>query len=157
MREKKLRGVRPSFQISQGREERPVCTDLYRALRASVPAHRTSFPVLTHIGRRPMHHVKEETQRPLDLGRRVDQKHVSLYEDANLDHEDSPSITPAHLDLPHALLVVAGVLITPYTAGSHREKKEVRRRPRNRTADLHLASRAVLQQGHSHCVTNSRV
>ena len=71
-----------------------------------------------------MHHVMEETQRPLDLGRRVDQKHVSLYEDANLDHEDSPSITPAHLDAPHALLVVAGVLITPYTAGSHRKKRK---------------------------------
>ena len=109
MREKKLRGVRPSFQISQGRQDRPVCTDLYRALLASVPVHRASSPDLIHIGRRPTRHVREETQRALDLGRRVDQTHVSLYEDANLDYEDSPSVTATHLDAPHATLVFAGV------------------------------------------------
>ena len=41
----------------------PVCSDLYRALLASVPVHRTSFPALIHIGRRPTRHVREETQR----------------------------------------------------------------------------------------------
>ena len=71
-----------------------------------------------------MRHVREETQRPLDLGRRVDQKHVSLYEDANLDYEDSPSITETQLNAPHAMLVVAGVLLTPYSAGLRRQRKK---------------------------------
>ena len=132
MGEKKLCGVRPSFQTSQDLQDRPVCTDLYRALLASVPVHHTSFPALIHIGRRPMRHVREETQRPLDLGRRVDQKHVSLYEDANLDYEVSPSITATHLHAPHAMLVFADVFQTPYRLhypGSRRETKEIEKVP----------------------------
>ena len=77
---------------------------------ASAPVHRMSFPALIHIGRIPSRHVREEKQRSLiDLGRRVDQTHVSLYEDANLDYEDSPIVTATHLDAPHATLVFAGV------------------------------------------------
>ena len=53
MREKKLRGVRPSFQISQGRQDRPVCTDLYRALLASVPVHRAFFFNTLYCGTAP--------------------------------------------------------------------------------------------------------
>ena len=111
LEDKKLCGVRPSFQTSQGLQDRPVCTGLYRALLASAPVHRTSFPDPIHIGRRPERHVREETRRPLDLGRRVDQKHVSPYEDANLDYEDSPSITATNRDAPHAMLVVAEVFL----------------------------------------------
>ena len=71
--------VDPSRYIS------PVCTGLYRALLASVPVHRTSFPAPSHIGLGPTRHRGRNIAAPRPWPPSRPNASKFLYVGANLD------------------------------------------------------------------------